>query len=86
MSFRGGFRGRGGRGGHRTGGDNRRGNRGYQRGGGGYVGDRRRHQDDEDEVYHSSGDERPSYQATKAARPSNKKENLALDDNNYPTL
>ena len=70
---------RGGRGGFRGG----RG-RGGRGGRGGYGGDRRKKEEDDD-VYHSSGDE--DQRVSKLSkRPSNKKENLALDDNNYPTL
>lgn len=76
--------GRGGRGGFRGG----RGGRGGFRGGRGGAGPRRRDdQDGDDEVYHSSGDEAAQQKVTgKAQRPQNKKENLAVDDNNYPTL
>ena len=69
--FRGG-RGRGGRGGN-------------FRAGTAAGGDRRKKRDEDDDVYVSSGDEDQRV-AKLAKRPSNKKENLALDDNNYPTL
>lgn len=76
---RGGFRGgRGGRGGARG---------GYGRTGTAAAGgDRRKKRDEDDDVYVSSGDEDQRVTAKLAKRPSNKKENLALDDNNYPTL
>jgi hypothetical protein len=70
--YRGG-RGRGGRGGN------------FRSGAGAAGGDRRPKREDDDDVYVSSGDE--DQRVSKLAkRPSNKKENLALDDNNYPTL
>lgn len=71
--------GRGGRGGFRGGRGGRGGNRGSRPNAGG---DRRREEDDD--VYVSSGDE--GAQQQKAKRPANKKENLALDEGNYPTL
>lgn len=70
--------GRGGRGAFRGG----RGGRGGARGGA----ERRRRDDDDDEVYHSSGDEDQRVSQKLAKRPSNKKENLNFDENNYPTL
>lgn len=77
---RGGFR--GGRGGNRGG---RGGNRGGHRAGTAAGGDRRPHRDEDEEVYQSSGDEDQRV-ANKAKRPSNKKENLNFDEDNYPTL
>lgn len=82
-----GFRGgRGGRGGFRggRGGAGRGGARGGR--GGAHGGERRKRDDDDDEIYHSSGDEDQRVSVKQAKRPSNKKENLDLDDNNYPTL
>ena len=70
------------RGGTYRGGRGRGGRGGNFRAGGG---DRKPRRDDDDDVYVSSGDE--DQRVSKLAkRPSNKKENLALDDNNYPTL
>jgi len=75
--------GRGGRGGNRGG----HGGRGGFRAGTGANGGARRQNEDDDDVYVSSDDEKQRVSNKKGGkRAGNKKEDLNLDDNNYPTL
>lgn len=81
---RGGYRGgRGGRGGSRGG----RGGRGGNFRSGTGAGTRKPRENAEDDIYVSSDDEATRVsKPTNAGRRNNKKEDLNLDDNNYPTL